>query len=89
MSAQVLGRAQMAPLLAMCTIPGETPNARSRAEATAEKLFLIVRLARAEILRRSEMRERAFELNVAAIGERACESARFPTARCRGGSFPC
>ncbi len=34
-------------------------------------LLLIVRLARAEIFRRSEMRERAFEFQMTALRERA------------------
>ena len=77
MSAHVLGRAQIAPLLAMCTIPGETPSSRIRARQLRKSCFLIVGLARAEIFRRSEMRERAFELDMAAIGQRAREGVDF------------
>ncbi len=38
MSAHVLGRAQIAPLFAMCTIPGEMPSARKRSRH-ARKTF--------------------------------------------------
>ena len=57
-------------------------------EALAENLLLIVGLARAEILRRSEMRERAFELDVAAIGQRAAK-ASISDGEIPGGSCPC
>ena len=73
MSAHVLGRAQIAPLFAMCTIPGETPNSRIRARAERKIFLLLVGLLRGEIFRGSEMRERSFELNMLAIGQRARE----------------
>ncbi len=70
MSAHVLGRAQIAPLFAMCTIPGETPSARRRSRQARKSSSCVVRLAAAEIFRGREMRECAFELDVPAIGKR-------------------
>ena len=77
----------MAPLLAMCTMPGETPSARRRSRHS-ETAFPDRRSAAREIFGGSKMREGSFELNVAAAGKHTRESIDFDRARFPDGSSP-